>query len=288
MLDQRPVAVSHEQFFTTVLAEAGKVKKLSTGKDGACKVFFPNGVRAVLKPKLFSTDTKWGISAASRYLREAAAYQLDRQILKWDVVPPTTLTTWKDVPASIQAWVSGVQASDLAPKLFKRNQGESTGQAVLLAAKVNTVALRKLVLLDLIINNTDRHGRNVVFDTFSNHVWGIDNGCAFGECFTGHYNVFHRLLWPKRLFLTGRERSQLEAISLPQLQKALARYLSLRDITMTFLRIQFVLEQPNLAFGVLSAGGSVIPPFKDWFSERLRAVSPSPVMLAISRMGQTA
>ncbi len=99
MADQA-AAVSHETFFATVLTESGKVRPVGEGQDGARRVSFPNGIEAVLKPKLFGTEGAFGIAPESQYRREAAAYQYDRQLLGWGIVPPATLTVYRGTPYS--------------------------------------------------------------------------------------------------------------------------------------------------------------------------------------------
>jgi Phosphatidylinositol 3- and 4-kinase len=276
---------SEENFFATVLTETGKVAPIKEGHDGARKVVFRNGLRAALKLQLFSNSHEHGIRSDTAYRREAAAYQYDRQLLGWNLVPPTTLTVYKGTPASIQAWVSGVPARELAPYLFDKNADNRKAQAALLAAKVNTDALRRLVLFDLLIGNTDRHGRNALFDTFSQRVWAIDNGRSFGRYMDGYYQVFHRLLWPRRLALTPFERSHLEDIALTDMRRALSRYLAPSDITMAFFRLKWVLSQPNLGFFVLSSGRNAMPAFSEWFLQEIREVVPSEVSRWINRAG---
>ena len=280
-------AISHESFFATVLTETGRVRPVAEGNDGARQVEFSHGIKALLKPALFGTEGAHGIAECSRYRREAAVYQYDRQLLGWGVVPPTTLTVWKNRPASIMAWVPGVPARVLAPKLFESGvtPADRAGQAALLAAKVNTDALRKVVLLDLLVNNTDRHGRNVLFDTVGNRVWAIDHGQCFGRFMDGYYEVFHRLLWPRRLVLTGDERRQLEGLTLADFTVALGRYLDPPDITMAHMRVAWVLAQEDLGFESLTAGGRKLTAWRAWFVRQAEQVVPSESHAHAARVG---
>jgi hypothetical protein len=281
-------SVTHERFYTTVMTMAGKVKKIGEGKSGARQVIFDNGVKATLKPKLFSTGTFRGISKDTQHLREAAAYQLDRQVLHLDVVPPTALTMYEDSPASIQAWVVGVPATGVVQHVFNKKIDGQKDRLALFAAKVDTDWLRRIVLFDLIVNNVDRHAKNCLFDPFTKKVWAIDHGLCFGRYFQYYNNVFHRGMFRNRLELRPEERSRLEAITLAQLTKALQRYLPSQEIEETYWRIRWILAQPNLGYVALapeSTSKNDFPAHKAWFVQNMKKEPRNRVLAQLSRMG---
>jgi hypothetical protein len=263
-------SISHEKFMTTALTVQGKVKQMGVGRFGARKVIFENGVIAVLKPKLFSNETFRGIDRDTQYLREVAAYQLDWKLLKFNVVPPTTLTMYENEPASIQAWEVGFYAKEIVSKPFDHNSDDWKARLALFASKVNIDDLRKIILLDLIINNTDRHAKNCLFDTFSDKVWAIDHGLTFGRYYKNYFNVFHREIFRKNFRLEKEERELLDNITYNDLETILGRYISAKEIKDTFTRIRWILEQSNLGFEHVSKGNyekNEFPSYKEYFNK---------------------
>ena len=261
-------SVDHEKFMVTAMTQPGKVKKIGCGRFGARKVMFENGVQATLKPKLFSNEIFRGIPRDTQYLREAAAYQLDWKILHWNLVPPTTLTMYLGEPSSIQAWVTGFYAKEIVPQPFNHDSDGWKTRLALFSSKINADDLRKIVLFDLIINNTDRHAKNCLFDTFSDRVWAIDHGLAFGRYYTKYFNVFHREIFRKNLTLDKTERELLSSITQDQLTETLHRYLKSKEIADTYWRIQWMLAQENLGFIHVSNGNDdkdSFPTYEEWF-----------------------
>lgn len=281
-------STSHERFYSTVMTMPGRVKKIKEGRFGAREVVFDNGVKAVLKPKLFSNEKFRGIPKNTQYAREAAAYQFDRQIAQFGVTPPTTLTVYETLPSSIQSWVTGVPASGIVTNLFDKGKKDWKERIVKFASKVDIDKLRKLVILDLMMNNTDRHAKNCKFDTFSEEVWGIDNGLCFGRYFEYYNNVFHRYLFIKKLELLPDERRRLEAVTLDQIRKVLDRYLSKREIEETYWRVQWVLEQPNLGYERIapdSESKNDFPSYKKWFATKMRKEPKNKILSRVAEMG---
>jgi len=282
-------ALTHERFMVTAMLEPGKVKKLGVGRFGARKVTFTNGVQATLKPRLYSNELFRRIRRDTQYLREAAVYQLDRQILRFGVVPPTTLTQYKGEPASIQAWVTGIYAKQIVRSPFNHAEEGWRTRLALLCSKINVDDLRKIVIMDLVVNNTDRHGRNCLFDTFTDRTWAIDNGLAFGHYYKKYFNVFHREIFRRTLILTAKERELLRSITRGQLSHVLSRFLTAREIEETYLRIQWMLEQPNLGFVHISQGiddKNTFPSYKEWFRRKLRGGNK--VLALVGSMGELA
>lgn len=281
-------SISHDHFMREAMLGRGRVRKVGEGRFGARQVIFDGGLKAVLKPKLHSTETYRGISRDTQYLREAAAYQLDWKLLHFDIIPPATLTMFQGQPASIAYWVSGLTATGVVPKVFNRKLDGWQDRVALFAAKVDVDALRKLCIFDLIVNNTDRHAKNCVFDPFVSRVWGIDHGLTFGRNFGYYYNVFHRFLFRNKLKLTSEERARLSGITHEQLIKALGRFLSPREIAETHLRLQWVLAQPDLGFKLISEGHDgkdAFPARAEWFRDQLKQGPRNRVMARVEAMG---
>ena len=284
-------SIPHEKFMTTVMTEEGKVKKIGEGRFGAREITYSNGVRAILKPKLHSTDKFREIPKNTQYLKEAAAYQLDRQLLHFDVVPPTTLTMFKRRPASMQLYVMGYSARELEPHVFNMSLDKWKQRVAKFATKVNVRQMRKLVLFDIITNNTDRHAKNAMFDPFAGKVWGIDNGLCFGKQFRYYNNIFHRFLYRRKLKLSKNEITLLGDITFEQLKTVLDRYLSAREVEETYWRIQWMLEQDNLGFMPMAEemeGKDEFPSYSEWFKVKMKARRGNSVVVALEKMGHTA
>lgn len=284
-------SVDHGDFMRTVMLRTGKVRPIGDGKFGARQVIFDNGTKACLKVQLHSNQKFHGITKDTQHMREVAAYQLDWKLLHFDLVPPTTLTIYEGKPASISSWVTGSTSAGIVERVFDKTQDDWKHRVALFATKVDVNALRRSCIMDLIINNTDRHAKNCLFDPFAKKVWCIDNGLAFGPYFKRYYNVFHRFLFRKNLTLKPDEADRLGRISLEDLRDVLTRYLRGREIEDVYLRLQWVLEQPNLAFEAISdghEGKKDFPSKKAWFEQRMSKGPRNRVLAKITDMGGTA
>lgn len=97
--------------------------------------------------------------------REVAAYDFAR-LLDWPVVPPTVLRA--DGPrgvGSVQLFID----HDPARHYFELREGDQ-----------HDMALVRMAVFDLLVNNADRKGGHVLLDP-AGHIWGIDNGLSFHE-----------------------------------------------------------------------------------------------------------
>ncbi len=96
------------------------------------------------------------------YKREVAMYELSDQ-LGFEVVPPTLLVDSELGPGSLQAFV---------------NAHFSEHYFTMMETGVGGDDLRRLCVLDLIANNTDRKAGHCLLGG-DGHVYGIDHGLAF-------------------------------------------------------------------------------------------------------------
>jgi hypothetical protein len=266
-------------FLQTVATQKAAAKDLPVGKFGAKIVTFPNGVKAVLKFKAFANNNFRGVPKQELHRREVAAFRLDRDVLRFHVVPETLIVKRGGREGSMQQFHQGVQARDLVPGIFDRKLPDWKYRIAKLFTLVNVDDLHKIVVFDLIINNADRHARNVIFDTFGNRVWAIDNGLAFGPYFKSYRNVFHKYLYLKNFSLSPKVRDVLEAVTKKELQEALRSFISFAEIEQVWWRIQFLLEhEGKLDFTHLSQGNmeaNGFPSYEKWF---VRKMAPPPEM----------
>lgn len=90
----------------------------------------------------------------SLYRREIGTY-LVAALLGWPLVPPTVRTEGRFGSGSLQLFV------------------ESYG-----GGEIDAAELRRMVLLDVLVNNADRKGEHVLLGE-DNRLWGIDHGLTF-------------------------------------------------------------------------------------------------------------
>ena len=117
-------------------------------------------LRAVYKPSQGERPL-WDFPEGTLAAREAAAYVVSHQ-LGWDLVPPTVMRdTGPSGPGSIQLFV------DADPERHYFTVADSEKDQLFPAA-----------LFDALINNADRKGGHVLFDS-NDHLWLIDHGVCF-------------------------------------------------------------------------------------------------------------
>jgi uncharacterized repeat protein (TIGR03843 family) len=106
--------------------------------------------------------------------REVAAY-LVSQAIGWDVVPPTVLREGPFGPGMCQLWVDIDEAVDLGA-----------------LARSDHPDLRRMAVLDAVINNSDRKGGHLL-PRPDGRVQGVDHGICFST-----ENKLRTLLWQWR------------------------------------------------------------------------------------------
>ena len=182
-------------------------------------------VRAVYKPTR-GEQPLWDFEENTLALREVAAY-LVSESLGLHFVPFTTLR--EDGPygaGSLQQYI------EYDPEYHYFNFTEEEKQL-----------LRPVVFFDLLINNADRKGSHVFFDTDSHKLWTIDHGICFHEV-----NKLRTVLWdfagepiPEELLSLLSRTSDLPPLLEP--------YLSPQEISALLARADFLLRSkafPNL------------------------------------------
>ncbi|RNM14310.1 SCO1664 family protein [Nocardioides pocheonensis] len=143
------------------------------------------GVRAVYKP-VAGERPLWDFADGTLAAREYAAW-LVSEALGWDVVPPTVLREGSAGPGMVQLWCEPdpEQAPvDLLPDgpvpaglLHVLDAFDQDERPVMLVHE-DTVALRRMALFDVVVNNTDRKGGHVLAMR-DGHRYGVDHGVCF-------------------------------------------------------------------------------------------------------------
>lgn len=143
-------------------------------------------VRAVYKPQRGERPL-WDFPTGSLGRREVATYVVDRA-LGWDLVP---VTVWRDDaplgPGSLQAWVDldpedapvdVVDSREIPEGWHVVAEGEGARGDHVCLVHEESPSLRRLALLDAVVNNADRKGGHVL-RSGSGTLAGIDHGLTF-------------------------------------------------------------------------------------------------------------
>lgn len=145
-------------------------------------------VRAVYKPRRGERPL-WDFPTGTLGLREVATYVVDRE-LGWGLVP---VTVWREDaplgPGSVQAWVEVderippvdvIDATEVPDGWHVVAEGEGDRGDHVCLVHEESRDLRRLALLDALVNNADRKGGHVMR---SQHdaVAGIDHGLTFHQ-----------------------------------------------------------------------------------------------------------
>jgi uncharacterized repeat protein (TIGR03843 family) len=127
----------------------------------------PTEVGAVYKPRRGERPL-WDFPQGTLCQRELMAF-LVSEALGWHLVPPTVLRDAQHGPGTIQFFID----HDPEHHYFKI-EGDKTYEP----------QLKRMALLDLIINNADRKAGHVLLEESQDHdhpgrIWGIDHGICF-------------------------------------------------------------------------------------------------------------
>ena len=158
--------------------------------NGALKLLITKGdeqIAAIAKPDV-SIRPLWDFPNMDLNKREYATFLFDRK-LKLGFVPETVIRDISGIGnALVQHWIREtendliiVQSPDNIPKSYLRVlQGYDELNKLITLAHKDDQDLRKLCLIDLIINNADRKGNHLITDG-NNKMWAIDHGVSWHE-----------------------------------------------------------------------------------------------------------
>lgn len=142
-------------------------------------------VKAVYKP-VSGERPLWDFTDGTLAQREYATY-LVSEATGWSVVPPTTLREGPVGPGMVQLWqevdeaaepVAVVPEGEVPPGyLHVLDAYDAEDQPVALVHE-DTVELRRMAVLDVVVNNTDRKGGHVLPMPDGRRL-GVDHGVCF-------------------------------------------------------------------------------------------------------------
>lgn len=227
------------------------IERADEGKFNAKVVDFEDGTKGILKERLHSNEHFRGVSKDQFHVNEAAFYDLNR-MLRFDVIPETIWTVFNGHPASVQRFVYGKHAEDIVPDVFDRTVDDWKLNVINLASKMSPSDTKKIVVLDLLMNSTDRHPRNFLISD-SGRVWGIDNGICGAPFMRYYQNVLHSYFLRDKFRLTPEIEKALRRVTLLRLKRRLAKYGV--DYETVWKRLELILlNKDDLSFRRLSRG----------------------------------
>jgi uncharacterized repeat protein (TIGR03843 family) len=179
--------------------------------------------------------------------REVAAY-LVSAASGWDLVPPTVLRDGPFGPGMCQLWIDTTEIDslvdvvprDAVPAGWKRVvDGTGIGGVPVTVAHADDPRLRRLAVLDAVLNNADRKGGHLLLE--EERLYGVDHGICFH-----HEDKLRTVLWG-----WGGERLPAEALDTLRrlradldgdLGEALDEHLTRREVAATTRRVDRLLS----------------------------------------------
>jgi uncharacterized repeat protein (TIGR03843 family) len=139
----------------------------------------------------------WDFPDGTLAQREVAAYEVS-EATGWGLVPPTVLRDGPYGEGMCQLWIEGVAGAELLALVDEEEAGEGwkavgfaevgEGRTALLV-HADDARLRRLAVLDAVVNNADRKGGHLL-PAAEGRLYGIDHGVTFNV-----ENKLRTLLW---------------------------------------------------------------------------------------------
>jgi uncharacterized repeat protein (TIGR03843 family) len=181
--------------------------------------------------------------------REVSAY-LVSEATGWGLVPPTVLRDGPFGPGMCQLWIDTTEVDslvdvlpvDAVPPGWRRVvDGTGLGGAPVVVAHADDARLRRLAVLDAVINNADRKGGHLLLDE-ADRLYGVDHGICFHR-----EDKLRTVLWgwageslpAEAVEMLGRLRTELAG----DLGEALGEHLTQREVRATVRRVEVLLDR---------------------------------------------
>ncbi|MGJ5829285.1 SCO1664 family protein [Streptomyces ossamyceticus] len=151
-----------------------------------CSVSYEGREAACVYKPVAGERPLWDFPDGTLAQREVAAYEVS-EATGWGLVPPTVLREGPYGQGMCQLWIEGVPGSELLALVDGEEAGEGwkavglaevgDGRTALLV-HADDRRLRRLAVLDAVINNADRKGGHLL-PAAEDRLYGIDHGVTF-------------------------------------------------------------------------------------------------------------
>ncbi|MFF3646691.1 SCO1664 family protein [Streptomyces sp. NPDC002564] len=161
-----------------------------------CTVAYEGQEAACVYKPVAGERPLWDFPDGTLAQREVAAYEVSLAT-GWDLVPPTVLRQGPHGEGMCQLWIEATGDTELLALVDGEEPGEgwkAVGLAQVdeertaLLVHADDVRLRRLAVLDAVINNSDRKGGHLL--ATGERLYGIDHGVTFHA-----ENKLRTLLW---------------------------------------------------------------------------------------------
>ncbi|MCF3147053.1 SCO1664 family protein [Streptomyces platensis] len=171
------------------LTVRGRIEEASNAVLYCTVAYDGHSAACVYKP-VAGERPLWDFPDGTLAQREVAAYEVSRAC-GWDLIPPTVLRDGPYGTGMVQEWIEPPESSDEVPELLALVEDEEPGpgwKAVGLAqigegrtallVHADHPRLRRLAVLDAVINNGDRKGGHLLPGA-GGEFFAIDHGVTF-------------------------------------------------------------------------------------------------------------
>ncbi|MEV8568688.1 SCO1664 family protein [Streptomyces sp. NPDC051322] len=151
-----------------------------------CSVSYEGEEAACVYKPVAGERPLWDFPDGTLAQREVAAYEIS-EAMGWSLIPPTVLRDGPYGEGMCQLWIE----SDAEPSLLALVEEEEPGEGwkaitfaevgegrTALLVHADDARLRRLAVLDAVINNADRKGGHLL-PTGEGRLYGIDHGVTF-------------------------------------------------------------------------------------------------------------
>ncbi|MCX5383412.1 SCO1664 family protein [Streptomyces sp. NBC_00083] len=171
------------------LTVLGQIREASNAVLYCSVAYGDESAECVYKP-VAGERPLWDFPDGTLAQREVAAYEVS-QATGWDLVPPTVLRDGPYGEGMVQLWVEPAEPAEGDPGLLALVEDEEPGDGwkpvalaevgegrTALLVHADDARLRRLAVLDAVINNGDRKGGHLL-PAPDGRLYGIDHGVTF-------------------------------------------------------------------------------------------------------------
>ncbi|MFE9370692.1 SCO1664 family protein [Streptomyces sp. NPDC006711] len=168
------------------LTVLGRIREASNAVLYCSVAYGDESAHCVYKP-VAGERPLWDFPDGTLAQREVAAYEVSRAT-GWDLVPPTVLREGPYGEGMVQLWIEPVEGDSGLLALVEDEEPAEGWKAVALAevgegrtallVHADDERLRRLAVLDAVINNGDRKGGHLL-PAPGGRLYGIDHGVTF-------------------------------------------------------------------------------------------------------------